>query len=76
MTVVSWTKRVRQDEQNVWARFETELARRTADIGQRHKDELHTLTARTKELESSARMIEQQRAQEIEHSNRRVIGRE
>jgi hypothetical protein len=61
-----------QDEQNVWARFEAELAKRTADIAQRHKDELHTLTGRTKELEAAARMIEQQKAHEIEHANRRV----
>jgi hypothetical protein len=60
------------DEQNVWARFEAELAKRTADITQHHKDELHALTTRTKELEASARIIEQQRANEIQHANRRV----
>ena len=60
------------DEQNVWARFEAELAKRTADIGQRHKDELHTLGARTKELEGAARTAEQQKAHEIQHANRRV----
>jgi hypothetical protein len=62
----------KQDEQSVWARFESELARRTADIAERHKDELHTLTARTKELESAARVIEQQQAREIQNANRRV----
>jgi hypothetical protein len=45
----------------VWARFETELTKRTADIEQRHKDELHALSARTKELETAARIVEQQR---------------
>jgi predicted RNase H-like nuclease (RuvC/YqgF family) len=62
----------KDDEQNVWARFEAELTKRTADIAQRHRDELHTLTARTKELETAARTIEQQKAHEIEHINRRV----
>jgi hypothetical protein len=61
-----------QDEQNVWARFESELAKRTADLAECHKDQLHSLTARTKELESAARTAEQQRAHEIQHANRRV----
>jgi hypothetical protein len=51
----------KQDEQNVWGRFETELAKRTADITERHKDELHNLRA-----------AEQQKAREIDHANRRV----
>jgi hypothetical protein len=50
-----------QDEQNVWARFETELARRTADIAERHRDELQAL-----------RTAEQQRAHEVESVSRRV----
>jgi hypothetical protein len=62
----------KQDEQNVWARFETELTKRTAEIAQRHRDEIHALTARTKELEGTARAAEQQKAHEIEHANRRV----
>jgi hypothetical protein len=60
------------DEQNVWARFETELTKRTAEIAQRHKDELHALTARARELEGTARAAEQQKVHEIEHTNRRV----
>jgi hypothetical protein len=51
----------KQDEQIVWARFETELAKRTAEITERHKDELHNLRA-----------AEQQKAHEIDHANRRV----
>src|ERR1035441_6749691 len=51
----------KQDEQSVWARFETELARRTADITERHRDELHALRA-----------TEQTKTHEIEHANRRV----
>jgi hypothetical protein len=31
------------DEQNVWARFEPELAKRTTLISDRHKDELHAV---------------------------------
>src|ERR1700730_8591930 len=61
-----------QDEQNVWARFDAELTKRTAEIAQRHREEIHTLTARTKELETAARTVEQQKAHEIEHINRRV----
>src|ERR1700719_3556184 len=54
----------KRDEQTVWARFEAELGKRTADIAQRHRDELHALTARTKELEAAARVAEQQRGHE------------
>ena len=61
-----------QDEQNVWARFESELARRTAEIAQHHKDELNAHIARTKELEVAARIAEQRMAHEIAHANRRV----
>jgi hypothetical protein len=50
-----------QDEQSMWARFESELTRRAAEIEQRHKDELHTL-----------RTAEQQQAHEIQDANRRV----
>jgi hypothetical protein len=60
------------DEHNIWARFEAELAKRTTEIGQRHKDELHALAARTKELEAAASVAAQQRSHEIEHANHRV----
>jgi len=62
----------KQDEQNVWLRFEAELAKRTSDFAQRHKDELHALTARTKELEAAAKVADQQNALEILHANRRA----
>ena len=62
----------KQDEQNVWARFESELVKRTALIAEQHKDELHSLTTRTKELETAARAAEQQKSRETEHANRRV----
>jgi len=61
-----------QDDQNGWSRFESELGKRTSEINQRHRDELHALTARTKELEAAARVAEQQNALEIQHANRRV----
>ena len=51
----------KQDEQSVWARFETLLTKRTAEIEQRHRDELHTL-----------RTAEQDKASQIDHANRRV----
>jgi hypothetical protein len=50
-----------RDHQSAWARFETELMKRTAEIEQRHKDELHAL-----------RTAEQQRTHEIQNANRRV----
>jgi hypothetical protein len=61
-----------QDEQSGWARFEAELAKRTAKIAEGHRDELHALVTRMKELEGAARVVEQQKAHEIEHGNRRV----
>jgi hypothetical protein len=62
----------KQDEQSVWARFESELSKRTADIAQRHMDELRSLSARTTELEAAARIVEQQNAFDMQHANRRV----
>src|SRR5207244_2524062 len=62
----------KQDEQNVWGRFEADLAKRTSDIAQRHRDELHVLAARTKELEVAARVAEQQKALEMQHASRRA----
>jgi hypothetical protein len=54
-------KKHKQDEQSVWARFETLLTKRTADITEWHKDELHAL-----------RTTAQEKAHEIERANRRV----
>jgi hypothetical protein len=36
------TQKHNHDQQNVWSRFETELAKRTAEIRERHKDELRS----------------------------------
>ena len=60
------------EHQTAWGRFEAELAKRTSDIAQRHRDELHALAARIKELEVAARVAEQQKALEMQHANRRV----
>jgi hypothetical protein len=54
----------KQDEQVVWARVESELTKRTAEIAARHKDEIHTLTTRTQVVESVVRTAEQQIAHE------------
>jgi hypothetical protein len=56
----------------VWARFEAELSKRTVLIAERHKDELHSLATRTKELEAAATVALQQRSHETDHANRRV----
>ena len=62
----------KQDEQNVWVRFEAELTKRTNLVVERHKDELHSLTARTNELEAAASVPLHHRSHEIESANRRV----
>jgi predicted nuclease with TOPRIM domain len=36
------TQKHNHDQQNVWSRFETELAKRTAEIRERHRDELRS----------------------------------
>jgi hypothetical protein len=36
------TQKHNHDEQRVWSRFDIELAKRTAEIRERHKDELHS----------------------------------
>src|SRR5438445_8325313 len=52
----------KQDEQNMWARFEAELAKQASDIAERHRDELHALGARIRELEGAAKVCDQQNA--------------
>ena len=54
------------DEQNVWLRFETELTKRTAEIEQRHRDELQTLGGRLKEFESAARVADERKALDVQ----------
>ena len=54
------------DEQTVWARFETELTKRTAEIEQRHRDELQTLGGRLKEFESAALVADERKALDVQ----------
>jgi hypothetical protein len=62
----------KQDERDVWVRFEAELTKHTNLVAERHKDELRSLTARTKELRAAASVALQQKSHEIESANRRV----
>jgi hypothetical protein len=55
----------------VWSRFETELAKRTAEIRERHKDELRTQSQRddlTRRVENCLREVAQlqERNQQME----------
>ena len=54
------------DEQNVWARFETELTKRTAEIERQHGERLQPLVVRIKELESAANVSVQQKTLEAQ----------
>ena len=54
------------DHQTAWARFETELNKRTAEIEQRHGDEIRTLGGRIKELESAAEVSGERKALEVQ----------
>jgi len=56
------------DEQNVWARFETELTKRTAELERRHGDQLQPLLVRIKELESTANVSVQQKTLEVQRA--------
>jgi hypothetical protein len=60
------SKKHTNDHQTAWARFETELAKRTAEIEQCHRNELQTLGGRIKELESSARVAEELHALDVQ----------
>lgn len=40
----------KEDQQTVWLRFETELAKRVADIRDRHKDEIHAVRSQKDDL--------------------------
>jgi predicted nuclease with TOPRIM domain len=62
----------RHDEQSVWLRFETELAKRMAEIRDRHKDESHATQSErdnlTRRVEDCLREVAQlrERNQELE----------
>ena len=65
------SKKYTNDHQTAWARFETELTKRTAQIEQRHQNELQTLGGKIRELESAARIAEELHALDVqlEHGN-------
>jgi len=62
----------KDDQQSVWLRFETELAKRMAEIRDRHKDELHATQSErdnlTRRVEDCLREVAQlrERNQELE----------
>src|SRR5205823_1967505 len=60
------SKKHTNDHQAAWARFETELSKRTAEVKQRHRSELQTLGGRIKELESAARVAEELHAFDVQ----------
>jgi len=60
------SKKHTNDHQTAWARFETELTKRTADIEQRYRDELRTVSGRIRELESAARVAEELHALDVQ----------
>ena len=54
------------DHHDAWARFESELAERTAEIEQRHRDELQTIGGRLKEFESAAQVADERKALDVQ----------
>lgn len=54
--------RYRQDGEALWARFESELAKRVADLRTRHSEELQSAHAKINELQGSVKLHEQQGA--------------
>lgn len=60
------SKKHTNDHQAAWARFETELSNRTAEIDERHRNEVQTLGGRIKELESAARVAEELHALDMQ----------
>ncbi len=63
------------DEQNAWVRFEAELEKRVGEFKQRHGDELRALAGRIKELESAAKLCEQQNAVNVQRVRAELEGR-
>lgn len=60
------SKKHTNDHQTAWARFETELTKRTAEIEQHYRGELQTVGGRIKELESAARVAEELHALDVQ----------
>ncbi len=63
-------KKQTDDEVRLWARFDTELTKRIAEVGEKHSNELQTtrseLGGRIKELEAEKQVFEQQKNLSIE----------
>jgi hypothetical protein len=59
------TQKHNHEQQNVWSRFETELAKRTAEIRERHRDELRSAQSHrddlTRRVEDCLREVSQLR---------------
>lgn len=55
-----------RDHQTAWSRFESELAQRTAEIEQCHRNELQTLGGTIRELESAARVADELHALDVQ----------
>jgi hypothetical protein len=53
------------DHLSAWARFETELTKRSSEIEKCHRNELQTLGGRIRELESAARIAEELHALDV-----------
>jgi hypothetical protein len=60
------SKQHTNDHQSAWSRFENELAKRTAEIEQHHRNELQTLGGRIRELESAAQVAEELHALDVQ----------
>src|ERR1035437_6758638 len=54
------------DHQTAWAGFETEVTKRTAEIEQRHEDELRAQGARITDLESAAQVSGERKALDVQ----------
>ena len=63
------------DDQGAWARFEAELAKQVGEAKQRHSDELRVLAGRIKELESAAKVSEQQNTLNVQRVRAELEGR-
>jgi hypothetical protein len=63
------------DYQDGWARFETELTKRTAEIEQRHREELQILDERLKEFESAAQVADERKALDIQRERAELEAR-
>ena len=61
-------QRYAHDHQTEWARFETELTKRTAEIEQRHRDELQILRGRLSEFESAAQVADERKAIDVQRA--------